>query len=317
MAFLCSYPPARLPADIMKTNSFSGGDSTLERISMTQTKNNYTDAFIIVHHLLKAMLFLVMSWQLPGCIHLKSDKKDVAAPGDEEVLQGELTLIKKYLDDGKASRAWESLRPLYRKHPEHPDVLTVAGLTHLVLDNNEKAIRILKKVQRLRPRVSTGLNLSSAYIASGQYDKAGAILVRAIRANRSYKYKERLWHNLALVREKQKKTKKAIKFYRKALSINPAYILSLNRLAAVYNRTGRKKWAIRYYEKARQVCGVCFQPVRALARIYMNRGSHGAAVKVLRDFLRKGTSSLPKEQKKSAAHLLQLARRIQKRVNKN
>jgi len=233
-----------------------------------------------------------------------------------EILASEMLLIQKFLDRGQAEKAWNAMRSIYPKYPEKPEILNLTGLIHLALDNNLKAIRVFRKSFKLKPKTSTGLNLSSAYISYGNYQKARKILVQLIKSGQSYKYPERLWHNLALTWEKQKNHRKALRYYKKGLKANPTYVLSLTRVGDIYLKTKKKAQAVRYYSKASQFCPGCFEPVNSLVSVWLSDGKYSQAVSLLRKFLSKEQKDiLPKERKK-ARSLLRLAQKVSLKNNR-
>ncbi|MCB9229267.1 MAG: tetratricopeptide repeat protein [Deltaproteobacteria bacterium] len=274
---------------------------------MSDSLNLCERTSIILYKQWAIVAALLLSLFLSSCSLLRRQEDPATLRKQNDLISGELTLIRRLLDEGKAEKAWASMRGLYQKHPDKPDVLNLAGLIHLALDNQDQAISIFRKAYQLRPAPATGLNLSSAYIASGHYKKARQILARLIRAGQPYEFRERLWHNYALTWEKEKQYKKASKYYQKALKINPAYFLSLVRLATLAKIVGNKNMSLHLFEKASRSCKSCFEPVHEIASFYINEGKYSEAVRILRGYL-KTEKNIPLAERQQAKNLLQLAR---------
>lgn len=273
------------------------------------------DTHIILQMFAPIMIFSFFGLFLNSCALLQTRHDRESAQQRNDILQGELILLKKLVDEGKAEKAWMTMRMLLQKHSDHPEALNLSGLIHLALDNHPKSIQYFKKSYKLKPSVASGLNLSSAYIASGQYRKARKTLIRLLRSTQKYLYRERLWHNLALTWEKDKNLIKAERYYRKALKVNPTYFLSLIRLAAVSKQRGQIGKAVSLYQKAHRNCKGCFEPVNELASHYLHIGQYSSAVKILSEFLNTQKKILPRE-RDQANHLLNLARKVNHRQSK-
>lgn len=235
----------------------------------------------------------------------------------EALLATKMSLIKRYLDKGQPSVAWDHVRKIYQEHPDHPDVLNLVGLTHLALNNEHKAAQVFKKAYKLKPKASYGLNLSSAYISIGSLKKARKLIVRLLKTSKNYKFRERLWHNLALTYEKDNQLGKANKYYQKAIKINPNFLLSLLNLGRLYKISNKDARAMKYYRKAAQVCTQCFEPVNELATYLINQGKFGRAIAVLNRFLKGNKSDTENKNLASAKNLISLAKNIRARKNAN
>ncbi|NRA45073.1 MAG: tetratricopeptide repeat protein [Oligoflexales bacterium] len=252
-----------------------------------------------------------------SCYTLKTDTPPEPKGDKEGLLMTKMSLIKRYLDKGQASVAWDHVRQLYQSHPEHPDILNLVGLTHLALNNEHKAAQVFAKAYKLMPKTSYGLNLSSAYISIGSFKKARKLILRLTKTSKKYKFRERLWHNLALTYEKENQLSKAHKFYQKAIKINPNFLLSLLNLGRLYKITNKDARAMRYYKKASQVCLQCFEPVNELATYFINQGKFGRAISVLNRYLKGSKADADSKSLASAKNLISLAKNIKARKNRN
>ena len=209
----------------------------------------------------------------------------------EKLVNTELMIIKNYLDKGEPRLAWEQLRQLDRKFPNHPDILNVTGLTHLTLKNHINALKSFKKAYKIYPKVTYALNLSSAYISIGKFKKARTLLVKIIKNKSDYEYRERLWHNLALTYEKEKKYRSAIKFYKKANQINPNFILSMINLGKLYKIIKNDRLAENMFQKTISICKNCYEPVHELAVSFINKGKFTNAVSILERYIKMSKKS--------------------------
>ena len=282
---------------------------------MKQISRIRPDVHIILQMLAPIMIFSIFGINLSSCALLQTRQDRESLKQKADILEGELILIKKLVDEGKAEKAWMTMRLLLQDHSDHPEALNLSGLIHLALDNHPKSIQYFKKSYKLKPSIASGLNLSSAYIASGQYRTARKTLIRLLRSSQKYLYRERLWHNLALTWEKDKNLLKAERYYRKALKVNPTYFLSLIRLASVSKQRGQTGKAISLYQKAHRNCKGCFEPVNELANHYLQTAQYSSAVKILSNYLKTQQKILPRE-RDQAKHLLNLAKRVNRRQNR-
>jgi Tfp pilus assembly protein PilF len=209
---------------------------------------------------------------------------------DQEKLAVQRAIVVNYLNRGLANRAIVELRPLLLQYPENPDLLSLQGLAQLALNNPEDATTALRRAYGIRPNLTTGLNLSSAYIESGKFREAVQLLSTLKKDKNElarYTYPERVHHNLGLALEKQKKNSAAEKHYRAALKQNPTFYLSLMQLAGLQSRAGKADDAVALYQRAQQVCTSCLDPVEGMAFAYLKKNQTAQARKTLDAFLRR------------------------------
>jgi Tfp pilus assembly protein PilF len=226
---------------------------------------------------------LLLSVALIGCVTSGSDP-------DAERLSTQRAIVVNYLNRGLPLRALHELRAMLVQYPDNADLLGLNGLAHLALSNPEDATASLKRAYDLKPSLTTGLNLSSAYLESGKFREAMQLLF-AVRKNReemaSYSYPERVHHNLGLALERQKKPKTAEKYYRAALKQNPNFYLSLMQLAGIQSRDGKSKSAIELYRRAQQSCSSCYDPVEAQAISFIKLNQPAFGRKLVEGYLRR------------------------------
>jgi tetratricopeptide (TPR) repeat protein len=251
-----------------------------------------------------AILLLLLS---TSCYTL--NEQDARNNGDkhEEVLAAELAIAENFLSKGEPQQAWQNLRPLLQQFPERTEVLTLAGLSLLALQNNQRGALLLEQAYKLKSTTTIGLNLSSAYISLEQYQKAQDLLLTLLAKKEPYSYRERLWHNLALIYDRLGDEERAIATYQRAIQENPTYYLSHLQLAEIYHRHPEKKTiALQYFTRAHRFCPDCFEPIKELVEIYTQERRTPEAVKLLQDFLQiEETSS---DYRRKAQELLQEVR---------
>ncbi len=213
---------------------------------------------------------------------------------EQAVLDAQVAIVRNALDNGKPDAALQSLRGMLREHPNDSNLNTLMGLTQLSLKNPGRAVRHLQIAFRATKQVSTGLNLSSAYIEAGDHAKAiqllGALLKQADRDR--YPYKERIFHNLGYAHLRQAKPGQAEQAFKEAVEENPTFFPSHLELARLYEKTKRTALAMKTYRTAIDYCTVCFEPVKALASLYIQAGRNGEARGLALQFAKiEGTSA--------------------------
>lgn len=244
---------------------------------------------------------------LSGCQTLSVSQEE--SKRETDVLNTQKSLVVSFLNKGLPEMAVKELRGLIARYPEDADFKNLMGLSQLALKNPKEAIPYLKEAYQLAPRPSFALNLSSAYIESGQYDQSVAVLMKMQKAQdfKEYPHPERVSHNLGLAAERRRHYKVAEKHYLKALSVNPSFYISLMRLGQLYEKTNKNGQALSYYQRARKVWPHGFDPVNALAMAYLAEGKKPLALKTIKAYLAK--KELAPQDRVRATKLLDTARR--------
>jgi Tfp pilus assembly protein PilF len=213
----------------------------------------------------------------------QTDKVVKTPAKSQEVLETQKTLARSHLDAGKPDAALQLLRSMQRDHPDDPTVQNLLGLTHLAMRNAPRAARHFAKAYKLDKSPGMALNLSSAYIESGDFEKSTRLLLAMIKTKefQAYLHKERAYHNLGYSFERLSQNSKAEEWYQEALDENPAFFPSHLELARLYERTGRPAMAAQSYLRANDHCHVCFEPVYALTMLYVKMNRPTDARKIL------------------------------------
>ncbi len=222
---------------------------------------------------------------MPGCQTLKDPGSE--AKREDELLATQKNVVIGYINQSQPNMALRELRPLLTKYPQDADFKNLMGLTYLSLQNPKMALGYFEESNRLQPRASVALNLSSAYIETKQFAKAMKVLkdLRNSAAGKDYQYPERILHNIGLCAERMDKLKLAEKYYKIAIETNPYYYLSLMRLGQLYERTRNPDLAQAQFIRAREACTKCFDPVFALVTQFINKGEAPKAMTLIQEYL--------------------------------
>lgn len=225
----------------------------------------------------------------------------------EKVYETQKSLARNSIETGKAAAATQQIRQLLQAHPKDPELFALLGLAHLTLKSTARAIRAFNTAYEMDQSVGQGLNLSSAYIEAGQYNKAAALLkhLQKQAAQENYPHLERVMQNLGLVAAKLHRWTTAERWFKLALEENPGYFPSHLELGRLYVQTKRPALAMAAYRQAVDYCKVCLEPIRSLSSLYVANGRGVEARKLLLTYLRQ--EKLPEFERTEATRLLKLA----------
>lgn len=239
----------------------------------------------IIHKIINFWFVSFFIIILTGCQTL--NVLDAEERQRQEVLTTQKSVVVSFLNKGLPEMAIKELRGLIAKYPDDADFRNLMGLAQLAIRNHTEAIRYLHDAYKIEPRPSIALNLSSAYIEAGQYNKSITLLMALSKQKKidEYPHPERVSHNIGLASERAKNTKQAEKFYLKALSQNPSFYISLMRLGSLYENTKQPKKAYTYFHKAKSTCPTCFDPVNALTMNYLAEGKTQKATQIAKSYL--------------------------------
>ena len=253
-------------------------------------------------------LHICLAFFLGGC-------QTILGPSEEEkkeadIIRTQKSLMISFLNKGMPDIALKELKTLRRKYPKDPDFQNITGLALLSIKTPKQAIGYFKKAYALDNRTPFILNLSSAFIEANQHKRALSTLFKITKSEEflSYEHPERVYHNIGLSSEKLKKYKIATKYYKKALTRNPTFYISLMRLGQVYQKTQKYKASRKYFTKAQNLCNTCYGPVSAIASTYISENKSGKAIKVLRRYIK--VKKVKKSDKLRATKLMRMAGKI-------
>ncbi len=221
---------------------------------------------------------------MTGCQTLNNNQDKTA----KEESNTDLSVAAAFLESGQPDKALFELRPVLEREPKNIKAHTLMGLTHLALKNPNKAVQHMEMAWNLGQTAVNALNLSSAYLESGQLDKAQKMILKGLNLKETppYRNSERFYHNLGLIAEKRGSLVAAEKSYRRALAENPTFYLSRSRLAFLLEERKKFDAAKSEWEQARLSCPGCFEATERLATYYRNRGDLRTALGVVQDYRR-------------------------------
>lgn len=205
---------------------------------------------------------------------------------EKAVLDSQKALVRSALDAGKPDQALKSLRDLLREAPEDPALNNLMGLAQLALKNGDRAVKYFMKSYKAEHTIAYALNLSSAYLENGDYQKAVTLLTAMLKQaeKERYAFRERILHNLGFAHVRLKQLTQAARWFKEALDENPTFFPSHLELARVYEKTNRPAMAAKAYRQSIDYCQQCFEPVYALSMIYMKMGKYFDARQILVQF---------------------------------
>lgn len=233
---------------------------------------------------LKYYLFTILTFCCIGC---QSTKVASTPDKKERQINSKIRLIQTQLDHGKALKAQFGALNLLKLYPDEPKVLTIFALTDLALKNNERALTNLTKSFELNKDAPAALNLSSANIALGHYDKALEIINHGLELAHRENYKNivRLYHNKAFIQEKMNQKTAAVNTYKKGLYHSPGYQVSLKRLAVLLANLNRDRESIETYQQYINVCNACYDPIEKLVKLHVSNKNFNSAATLIKFFI--------------------------------
>lgn len=255
--------------------------------------------------LVRGLTLSLLLW-LPACQTLDAPEHAVK---EENLLESQKSLAISLLNAGNPNAAFKAMRPLVDAFPKDAEVQNLMGLTQLALKNTDRAVGYFTRAYKLDASTAIALNLSAALIDGKRYGEATKLVKRLIAKEESspnYAYRERLYHNLGLIAERQNNLVEAEKNYRIALEENPTFYLSTLSLGRLYDRTKRTDLARVKFEQAHEICPTCYDAVDALSKHYISSNRGDLAVNVLLQFNK--NESLSEMDRTKAAELLKSIR---------
>ena len=214
-----------------------------------------------------------------GCQTTETDKTTAKT---KEILDSQKAIVHNALDNGDAKLAHQTLRKLINDFPNDASLQNLMGLTQLSMKNAARAVKHFQIAYKLDKKPGSALNLSSALIEMGDYEKAVSTIKNAMeQKGEPYEFKERFLHNLAYAHLKQKKNVKAEGYFKAAIEENPSFYPSHLELARLHKQLGRPALAMRSYREAMDYCQICLDPVSELTTLYVKAGKMGEARDIL------------------------------------
>ena len=151
-------------------------------------------------------IILSLTAVIGGCQTTETDKTSTKT---KEILESQKAIVHNALDNGDSKLAHQTLRKLLNDFPEDASLQNLMGLTQLSMKNSARAVKHFQIAYKLDKKPGSALNLSSALIEMGDYEKAITTIKSALdQKGEPYQFKERFLHNLAYAHLKQKKNVK-------------------------------------------------------------------------------------------------------------
>ena len=159
-------------------------------------------------------------------------------------------LLREAIAHHKSGR-WAAAQPLYRQileiHPEHTDVLHLAGVLAGQMERTAEAIDYIGRALALEPqRVEFHNSLGNALRAHGDLRGAAASFERALQLD---PHSAEVFTNLGALMEQAGNLEDATLCYLRALELNPSYGDAHYTLANLLKRSGNLEEALKHYEQ--------------------------------------------------------------------
>jgi len=248
---------------------------------------------------------------IAGCQTTETDKTTTKT---KEILDSQKAIVHNALDNGDARLAHQTLRKLISDFPNDASLQNLMGLTQLSMKNSARAVKHFQNAYKIDKKPGSALNLSSALIEMGDYNKAIATIREAMdQKGDPYQFKERFFHNLAYAHLKQKKTTKAENYFKSAIEENPSFYPSHLELARLHRQLGRSALATRSYREAMDYCQTCLDPIAELTTLFAKAGRFSEASDILIKYSK--VQGVTEADRKKAASLLNLVTAAGKNPN--
>jgi type IV pilus biogenesis/stability protein PilW len=150
-----------------------------------------------------------------------------------------LRLAQLRLEQGKTLEAIESTRNAIDLDSGMVEAHNFLGLIYLSTSEFDKAVEELERAVQIDPYFTDARNnLGIAYKKVGQYERAEEEFQSAFR-DKNYRSREKIHLNLGHLYLEQGRNREAIEAFRRALEIEPEYLLALIGLGQGYSVVGR------------------------------------------------------------------------------
>ena len=137
-----------------------------------------------LHQLTRAVAALTLATVSAGAI---AQAAPAAAPVQAGAASPEVTEIQRLIKGGQATQALKLIDDSLARNPKDPAMRFRRGVTLSMLDRKAEALQVFQKLVEDHPEMPAPYNnLAVLYGSQGDYDKARAALVAAIRTNPQY-----------------------------------------------------------------------------------------------------------------------------------
>ncbi len=160
-----------------------------------------------------------------------------------------LRLGRMQLEQGSTMQAIESMHKAIDRDPKMVEAYNFLGLIYLTNTEFDKAIKQFEKAVRInRYFTDARNNLGIALRQAGHLERAEEEFQVALKDG-NYRSPEKIYLNLGHVYLDQGRNRDAIESFRRALEIEPEYLLGLMGLGRAYGATGQVDLAEQAYRK--------------------------------------------------------------------
>jgi type IV pilus biogenesis/stability protein PilW len=160
-----------------------------------------------------------------------------------------LRLGQMQFEQGKTSQAIESMRKAIDQDPKAVEAYNFLGLIYLTNSEFDKAIEQFEEAVKIDPYFTDARNnLGIACRRLGQLDRAEQEF-RAALKDGNYRSPEKIHLNLGHLYLEQDRDRDAIESFRRAVEIQPEYLLGLMGLGQAYSAAGQVDLAEKAYQK--------------------------------------------------------------------
>lgn len=178
------------------------------------------------------------------------------APSAKRVEQAEVNLrvAKQFYAKNELPQALSNATKAKDADPKNAEIRNFLGLIHLQRGELDRAEKYFTEATSLDPKYSEAWN--HRCLAQIQRDKPKDAVESCRRAvdNILYATPERAYHNMGLAYEKMGEREKAAEAFRKGLTYNKRFVMSLKALGELQAKDGRHALAVDAFEQGAKVC---------------------------------------------------------------
>ncbi len=201
-----------------------------------------------------------------------------------------LAVSKQHYSAGKYQDMMDVLMQGVEEYPDSPELFYDLGLAYVKAGREKLAVRSYERAVQLKPGLSEArMALASIYLQNKQYKKAMEHFKVLQKTNST---DPELAEKLALLYFYQKNYSEAIRYFNKAIELDPARTgTDSNYLGMVYFMQGDKKAALESLNRARAL-GVLTEDGQRLASLLaMDAQSYDEALSLINDLIQSGKAT--------------------------
>lgn len=175
-----------------------------------------------------------------------------------------------YLAQGQYPAALKEFLEAEKINSDDPLLHDDLGRVFVAKKRYDLAIKHFKKAQKIRPDFAAGKNnLGAAYILNQEWDKAIDVF-KELSENLLYATPHYAQYNLGWAYYNKGLHRQALKQYKRALELQPGFVLALRGMGLACLETGRLAEAITWFEKAAEKSPPFPQLYLDLGRAYVS-----------------------------------------------